>query len=177
MKLFFDGVIVVEGTSDSSYLSSFINALFIETNGYDIKQGDLEFLTHFNKRIIILTDSDEAGNKIREKLNKSLNNPINVLVDPKQCNKNGKHGVAECSKEEVLNKLSLYLNKDKAVTNVISLRDLIDITNNEKSIKEFISLFFHLGTTKNKEMLKRLNVLEINKNIIEREVEAHYGNK
>ena len=66
MKLFFDGVIVVEGTSDSSYLSSFIDALFIETNGYDIKQGDLEFLTHFNKRIIILTDSDEAGNKIRE---------------------------------------------------------------------------------------------------------------
>ena len=35
-KYYFNGVIVVEGKSDVSYLSSFIDSLYFTTNGYDI---------------------------------------------------------------------------------------------------------------------------------------------
>ena len=44
MKLFFDGIIVVEGKNDASYLSSFVDTVFVITNGYEIPQKEIEFL-------------------------------------------------------------------------------------------------------------------------------------
>lgn len=177
MKKIIDGIIVVEGTSDSSYLSSFIDALFIETNGYDIKKEDLDFLVNCSKKIIILTDSDEAGDTIRERLCDKLPNSVNIKVNSNKCNKNGKHGVAECEKEEILNVLKEHFIESKKDQPSVTLRDLISLSNGQKEIKKSISTFYHLGTIKNKEMLKRLNVLGISKQQIEREVLYKYGNK
>ena len=176
MKKIIDGIIIVEGTGDSSYLSSFIDALFIETNGYDIKEADIEFLQYCHKQIIILTDSDEAGEFIRNILTKKLPKAINVRVNSNMCNKNGKHGVAECKKEEILNVLKEYLIDEKNETTKMSLNDLISITKGQKEIKKYISNFFHLGTTNNKEMLKRINAIDLTINVIEKEVLDHYGN-
>lgn len=176
MKLFFDGVIVVEGTGDSSFLSSFIDTLFIETNGYDIKQNDLDFLTHFNKTIIVLTDSDKAGEEIRKRLCDSLPNAINIRVNPDKCNKNGKHGVAECEKEEILDKLNKYLSKD-INKGILCLKDLISLTKNDYVAKNVISEKYHLGTINNKEMIKRLNMKEITKEELQKEALQEHGNK
>ena len=170
MKKIIDGIIVVEGTSDSSYLSSFIDALFIETNGYDIKSGDLDFLVNCHKKIIILTDSDEAGDTIRDRLIKKLPDSVNIKVNSNKCNKNGKHGVAECEKQEILNVLNEHFIETKNNQNVLVLKDLISLTNGQNEIKKSISNFYHLGTTKNKEMLRRLNALGITKTRIKREV-------
>ena len=170
MKKIIDGIIVVEGTSDSSYLSSFIDALFVETNGYDIKPNDLDFLVNSHKKIIILTDSDEAGETIRERLLKELPNSVNIKVNSNKCNKRGKHGVAECEKEEILNVLKEHFIDSKNNQDVLTLKDLISLTNGQNLIKKSISNFYHLGTTKNKEMLRRLNALGITKSQIEKEV-------
>ncbi len=177
MKRIIDGIIVVEGTGDSSYLSSFIDALFIETNGYDVKDEDIDFLQHCNKKIIILTDSDEAGESIRTKLNKKLPNAINVRVNSNMCNKNGKHGVAECKKEEILNVLKEHFIKENKTTKKMSLSDLISITKGQKEIKKWISNFYHLGTTNNKEILKRINLIGLTVGDIKKEVSDQYGNK
>lgn len=176
MKKIIDGIIIVEGTGDSSYLSSFIDALFIETNGYDIKEADIEFLQYCHKQIIILTDSDEAGEFIRNILTKKLPKAINVRVNSNMCNKNGKHGVAECKKEEILNVLKEYFIDEKNKTTKMSLNDLISITKGQKEIKKYISNFFHLGTTNSKEMLKRINAIDLTINDIKKEVLDRYGN-
>ena len=47
---YFDGIIVVEGKSDVSYLSSFIDALYITTNGYEIPDEEIDFLKHYSKQ-------------------------------------------------------------------------------------------------------------------------------
>ena len=75
MKNNFDGVLVVEGASDVAYLSSFINALFFITGGYDINDQKLEFLTRVSKvnKIVILTDPDEAGQAIENKIKNKIN--------------------------------------------------------------------------------------------------------
>lgn len=177
MKKKIDGIIVVEGTSDSSYLSSFIDALFIETNGYDIKEKDVDFLLNCGKKIIILTDSDSAGDAIRERLNIKLLRAINIKVNSNRCNKNGKHGVAECDKEEILNVLKEHFINGKNSQERIELKDLISLTNGQKEIKNTISNFYHLGTTNNKEMLRRLNAIGVTKRQIEREVLNQDGNK
>ncbi|MBO4856053.1 MAG: DUF4093 domain-containing protein [Bacilli bacterium] len=177
MKYYCDGVIVVEGTNDSSYLSSFIEALYIETNGYDIKDDDLDFLINCNKKIIILTDSDIAGETIRNRLIEKLPKSLNVRVNSNLCNKHGKHGVAECEKQEILNVLEEHLSSSKKTTNTVQLKDLISLGFEQKEIKNAISKLFHLGTTKNKEMLKRINFIGITKQELEKEVKNLYGNK
>ena len=105
MKYHLDNIVVVEGKADEAYLSSFIDAVYVKTNGYEIPSKEIEFLNNprNNKSIIVLTDSDAAGKEIRTRLNKLLKNPINVEVNILRCNKNGKHGVAECDKEEIRN--------------------------------------------------------------------------
>ena len=49
-KIYIDGVIVVEGKSDVSYLSSFVDSLFFITNGYDINNEKIEFLINVSKK-------------------------------------------------------------------------------------------------------------------------------
>ena len=68
MKKTINDVLVVEGTGDASYISTFVEALIIATNGYEIPEEELDFLRHLpkGKKAIILTDSDEAGYKIRK---------------------------------------------------------------------------------------------------------------
>ena len=105
MKYHIEQVIVVEGKADEAYLSSFIDAVYVTTNGYEIPKEEIEFLNNPKNKngVIVLTDSDEAGKQIRNRLDNLLINKTHVEVDVVKCNKNNKHGVAECEKEELLN--------------------------------------------------------------------------
>ena len=140
MKYYFDGIIVVEGRNDESYLSSFIESIYVVTNGYEIPKQEIAFINNKrnNKPVIILTDSDEAGKLIREKLNSLFNKGINIEVDIVKCNKNGKHGVAECDKDEVINVLKEHLGTKEPNKGSIELKDL----NGRKALgeKEILSL-------------------------------------
>ncbi len=65
----FEQAVVVEGKYDKIRLSSLIDAVIIVTNGFGIyKNKELQSLIRFyaeNQGIIVLTDSDAAGFKIR----------------------------------------------------------------------------------------------------------------
>lgn len=177
MRFYIDGIVIVEGTSDSSYLSSFIDAFYIETNGYDINKEDIDFIIYSNKKTIVLTDSDEAGDLIRKRLLELLPKSIDIRVNSNCCNKNGKHGVAECEKQEILNVLKEHFtNKENAVKE-LHLIDLINATNGQKEIKNQISKIFHLGTTNNKEIIKRLNLLDVDRETLMKEANKLNGNK
>ena len=65
-----DGVIVVEGKSDVAFLSNFINAQFVTTNGSEISKETIEYLKTLskNKDIYVLTDPDFPGERIRKVL-------------------------------------------------------------------------------------------------------------
>ena len=100
---YFDGVIVVEGTGDSSYLSSFICAEYVVLNGYDMPEDIIDYLKHIkNRKILVMTDPDEAGVSIEKRLRETGLKYETRVVDSRMCNKHGKHGVAECKKEEIL---------------------------------------------------------------------------
>lgn len=176
MKYYFDGVIVVEGKNDVSFLSSFIDSLFVVTNGYDIPIDEIDFLRNlYNKKIIVLTDSDDAGKTIRERLKQKLDSSINVEVDITKCNKNNKHGVAECDKQEVVNQLSKFFTT-KTAKSSISLNDIncLGITNKEK--RDYLSKELHLGKCNSKKLLERLSFKDINIKDIKTVMEGYHGN-
>lgn len=176
MKYYFDGIIIVEGSGDASYLSSLIESEYVITNGYDLPSETVEYLKTAapKTQILIMTDADEAGFEIRKKIHTIING-VDIIVDKNCCNKNGKHGVAECTKEEVLKSLSNYL-KDKSTKKYedeINEQFLFLIGINNKEISLFIGKKFHIGICNKKTMAKRLNTLKISKNEVMKAVEEY----
>ena len=83
MKYFINKIIVVEGKEDASYLSSFIEAEYVITNGYDIPKEEIDYLNEASKHtdILVLVDPDEAGRQIEEKLKALLVKATYLCVD------------------------------------------------------------------------------------------------
>ncbi len=118
-KPYIDHLIIVEGNSDKAKVLSLFDASIFITNGYDVDEGLIRLLSQ-HRKLLVLTDDDDAGKKIRERIN-SIVKCENVEVDASKCNKHHKHGVAECDKETLYNALKPYVvdKKDrKAITNI-----------------------------------------------------------
>ena len=155
MKNFLSGILVVEGKEDASYLSNYISSEIVTTNGFEIPNEKISYLK--DKKVILLTDPDEAGKKIRQKLNEILPNSINVEVDIKKCVRNSKNGVAECDINEILTKLKPYIVEQIDTESDIKLSDLYDLgLMNNKDLREQVCAKLKLGKCNAKIMYKRL---------------------
>ena len=99
---------------------------------------------------------------------------VTRFVDSKMCNKHGKHGVAECKKEEILRVLDNDLIDENPFKNCISQAEFnsFGFMNSQEKRNE-ISEKLHLGICNSKILFKRMNYNGITSEMIE-EV---YGNK
>ncbi len=176
MKYKIDALIVVEGKSDINFLSTFIDAKFYSVNGSALSKDDIVFLKEYtkNNKIIILTDPDYPGMKIRNTLNESLNskNIYNAYIRKKYSIKNNKVGVAESTIEEVLNSLKEiknFNNKNIASSN-LEMNDLYALKLagfNSKELRDKFTDQYFLGYSNSKQLLKKLQLLGINKQKLE----------
>ena len=161
MKIYLDGTLVVEGKEDASYLSNYIASEIVVVNGYELSKATISYLK--NKKVILLLDPDEAGLKIREKLNKELPNSINVEIDISKCIRGNKNGVAECQIEEIMQQLKPYVIENHGgKSSEISMSDLYELgLINNKDLRNKICQELNLGKCNVKQLFKRL----INNNI------------
>ncbi len=172
MKEKINAVIVVEGQSDVAFLETFIDAEFVITNGSEISKETIDYLKRIGQKrdIIILTDPDYPGLMIRSRLEEQLKNVKHAYVR-KECSiKHHKVGVAESTKEEVLEALKSCKNQltsDKLNSDltIIDLYELGLMGNQESEEKrKQASDFFSLGYYGNaKRFLKRLRSLGLTK--------------
>ena len=162
MKYYIDGIIVVEGKEDESYLSSFIDSYYIKTNGYDIPKEDIDFLKEAGKHtsIYVLTDPDKAGREIENKIKSTLPKAIYINIDIRKCTRARKDGIAECEKEEIIDKLNPYFKEKQKIDNDITYPLFYPL---DKKVREHLSQKYHLGKCNNKQLIKRINILEISK--------------
>jgi len=154
---YLDGVLVVEGNNDASFVSSFIKGEMVVLNGYEM--DNLDYLKEVSKlkKIFLLTDPDEAGRSISSRLKEELPEAIDICVNIDMCNKNNKQGIAECKKEEILNKLQKFLkNTLDLQRNEIKISDIWNYKNKDKIVQDY-----HLGTCNTKKLVERLNSLGI----------------
>lgn len=179
MKKEINALIVVEGKTDIALLSSFIEADFYSVNGSAVNENDINYLKQVErtKSIIILTDPDFPGEKIRNYLNEHLNNPMHAYVDKNKAIKKGKLGVAETDKDEILKALEncVIYNKDnsKKTITTIELYELGIIgKNNSKEIREKIDKVYHTGHSNGKALLKKLNCLNVERKELEKLINA-----
>lgn len=167
-------LIVVEGKTDIDFLSSFLEADFYSVNGSAVSDNDVEFIKSYlgKGEVIVLTDPDFPGHKIRTYLNERIPSLKNAYVRKEVSIKRHKVGVAESTKGEVLRALkNAKIFIDKKNSNVtITMGDLIELglvgSNDSFKLRKIVSENFHLGFTNGKSLLKKLNMLEITKDQI-----------
>jgi len=118
-------VVVVEGKTDTSKLQAIFgkdNIKTIETNGRALNKKTLNIIAQINKTqgVIVFTDPDEAGIKIRDTINSHLNYKcFNAFILKKDIN-SSKKGIAEADNENII----------KALENVVEFkgRDTTSLT-------------------------------------------------
>ena len=155
MKITLDGILVVEGKEDASYLSNYVASEIVMINGFEISEATIKYLN--NKKVIVLTDPDAAGQKIRERINNLLPNVINAEVDISKCSRGNKNGIAECEIDEILTKLKQYIIEEKASQSDIKMSDLynLNLVGNQ-SLRKHVCDKLNFGECNAKTLYKRL---------------------
>lgn len=165
-------IIVVEGKSDKQFLETFLKADILTCNGSAIDGFDKEYLIELSKTrgVIVLTDPDYPGERIRKEVSSYLPVCKHAFVRKENSIKKHKVGVAEASKEEVLRALENVVTFDETSKGNLTETDLflLNISGpNSSKNKEKVINQFHLGYCNSKTLLKRLNLLKVNKEALE----------
>ena len=175
-KYYIDGVIVVEGKSDVSYLSSFIDSLFFITNGYDINDEKIDFLKRVSevRKVIVFTDNDQAGLEIEKRIKTKICNVFTVKSNKFPRKNQIKCGVAETEKQEILNALKPFICEETTTNQKAkyNLTKIISLSDNPSEIRNRIVNEYRLIIGNNKYLEDQLRMLKINA----KEFNEKYGN-
>ena len=168
-------IIVVEGKSDTALLKELFEVDTIETHGLALDKKTLELIKEANKTrgVIVLTDPDFPGKKIRDQIQTVVPNCKHAFVSKKDATGKKKLGIAEANKEGVV----------LALENMVSF----DVDNQSITWHEFIDLdiignkqrrllvydLFNLGYGNVKTLFKRLNMVGISKEDVLKKLDEH----
>ena len=159
-------IIVVEGKSDKQFLETFLEADIFTCNGSAIDGFDMEFLKVLAEKrgMIILTDPDYPGQRIRHLLSQQFPNAKHAFIDKEKSIRHHKVGVAESSKEEISKALQHLLCFTSNKKGSVTMQDLYELhligpDSNQNRCK--VCKIFHLGHINAKTFLKYLNLLDI----------------
>lgn len=166
-------IIVVEGKADISAVKRAVDAQVISTNGLGINDKIINIIKKAskNKGIIILTDPDYPGKKIRNILASEVSNCKHAFIPRDKAKKEGDIGVENASVEairEALKNAKAEIDKDRQeFTN----RDMLsyDLVGKENSSKRrsLIGDELGIGYCSGKQFLKRLNSFGIRREELE----------
>ena len=168
-------IIVVEGKSDTALLKELFEVDTIETHGLALDKKTLELIKEANRTrgVIVLTDPDFPGKKIRDQIQTVVPNCKHAFVSKKDATGKKKLGIAEANKEAVV----------LALENMVSF----DVDNQSITWHEFIDLdiignkqrrllvydLFNLGYGNVKTLFKRLNMVGISKEDVLKKLDEH----
>ena len=163
-------IIVVEGIRDKQIIESFFIGEIVMTNGSDIPRGIREYLVQLDanpeNQIVIMTDPDGPGLKIRNTLNVLLPNAKNVHIEKSKATRKNKVGIAETRLEDLKIALrnvspNLHHNVSKNIATPL-LRDLnLTGSNESKALRDKLSLRLEIPLSNSKTLVRILNSLGI----------------
>ena len=167
-------VIVVEGIHDEMRIKSiYPDVNVVTTNGREIDISTIELIKTLSieNDIIIFTDPDSPGEKIRNIITNEVPNCKQAFLRKKDCiSKNKKKvGIEHASKECIIDALSNLIipnsNKNIKVSDLYELG--LNGYENSSLLREKISDILNIGKPNAKTFLKRINLLNITKEELE----------
>lgn len=169
MKQRIQQVIVVEGHHDTDTLKKYYDCDTIETGGSSLDDATLKFIAEVQKGrgVIIFTDPDSPGNRIRNKINQTVPGCLNAFVEKKDARTDKKVGVEHASKEALDQALENLVTIDEHPASDLTMTDLYLLgftgTNDAAALREYVGSVYHIGNGNAKTMANRLRCLGITK--------------
>ena len=173
-------IVVVEGSHDVQAIKRvFKNATCLITNGSEVLDETKSMLKALAKdnEIIVFTDPDFPGERIRSKIHEIVPSAIDVFMKKDLCiSKNKKKvGVEHATDDDIYNALYPYLNGSVERKSDITMRDIRDFGLNgntfSKKKRDKISNKLNIGAPNAKMFLQRILMLGISKECLKRMVD------
>jgi ribonuclease M5 len=166
----FKEVIVVEGKDDMAAVKRACQAEVLITNGLGITKETLDLIAEAHKRcgVIILTDPDFPGEKIRRIIDEAVPGCRHAYLEQKKSGtKRGKVGVEYAKPQEILYSLQRARATEVSTPRSFSMEDLYlaglvgDLQAGQR--REKLGFYLGVGRCNAKQFLNRLNGYGITK--------------
>ena len=174
MKVKYPNVIVVEGKMDKDLLESFLDVDIVTTNGSEVSRETIEYVRALSKTrtIVVLTDPDAPGKRIRDILNSEISGLFNAFIPKEKAIKKHKVGVAESDKATIMEALNhLMLPESKSKTSNLTMNDLFELglmgNADSASKRRVLENSLHVDQVNGKTLLKRLKALGLERKDLE----------
>lgn len=169
-------IIVVEGKADISAVKRAVEAQVISTNGLGINEKIINIIKRAskNKGVIILTDPDYPGKKIRNIVASEIENCKHAFIPRDKASKDGDIGVENAPKEAILEalqnaKAEVCENRIEFISSDMFYYELVGNENASKR-RDLIGNELGIGYCSAKQFLKRLNSFGITKEELEKAI-------
>ena len=176
-KLKINEIIVVEGRDDVTAIKRVVDAHIIALNGFSaLSKKTINKMVELSKDndLILFTDPDFAGKKIRDTLKKYIPNIKHAFVSQKDAIKNDNIGVENASDEVILEALKNIITANQNVEDRFNISDLIDngfvSGSNAKEHRVMLGDILKIGYYNAKQLLKALNSFNISREEFEKAV-------
>ncbi len=169
MKPRIQEVIVVEGKHDTENLRKYYECDTIETNGTHLGKEILDQIRYAQKTrgVIVFTDPDSPGNRIRHAINQNIKGCKNAFVLKEDARTTKKVGIEHADYEVLSQALSNLLTYDDKTTDLLTMSDMVELglSGNDDAGKrrEIVARQYHIGLGTAKAMLRKLNSLHLTK--------------
>ena len=156
-------VIVVEGKNDIAAVKRAVDAECISTGGYALNRYTMEKISiAYDKRgIIILTDPDTAGERIRRKLTETFPEALQAFIAKEDASKNDDIGIEQASPDTIKEALAKVRTHSLEQSAEFSLQDIFanNLSGSENSSyrRNALGKRLGIGYTNAKGFLARLN--------------------
>ncbi len=156
-------VIVVEGKDDITAVKAALDCEVIATNGFGYTKELVETLKSLSERrgIIIFTDPDYEGERIRRDLSSKIKNVKHAFLPRGKALKKGDIGVENASKEDIIIAIK-KAHPNKVERNIqFTKEDLVDFGlaggDDSRKRREILGEILGIGYANGKQLLNRLN--------------------
>lgn len=166
-------IIVVEGKSDISAVKRAVEAQVISTNGLGINKNIINIIKKASKNrgIIILTDPDYPGKKIRNIIASEIENCKHAFIPRDKANKDGDIGVENASSQAIIEALENARAEVAENRQEFAYSDMVyyALVGNDNAAKRrgLIGDELGIGYCSAKQFLKRLNSFGITREELE----------
>lgn len=173
-------LIIVEGKDDISALKKAVNADIMITNGLGLTKKRLAEIAQIaqNRGVIVFTDPDYPGSKIRNILKEHIPHCKHAYINKSDAinPKTGKYGVEYASPEAIVKSLQNAKATVAAKDEKYNLNDLVQWRlAGANSTKRRLALceYLHIGQANAKGLINKLNAYQISREDIEQFLESY----
>lgn len=161
-------IVIVEGKDDTTRVKLAVDCDTIETNGSALNEATLEAIEHAAEKrgIIILTDPDYPGNKIRTTIEKRVPTAKQAFIDASIArNKHGKIGIEhapiEAIQEALINVSTPFDSDVETVSKQLLIDQQLILGPGARERRAKLCSRLKIGYCNGKQLFHRLNAFGI----------------